>query len=99
VNETVHDRLSAHFNVKYLIGVCGADFASGGESMGRLNTWITREDFNRVQLNDRAEVRITNHRFDVIDIYTDVYTVESTDVHTFDFTEFHKDDGISSDEC
>lgn len=97
VEETVHDRLSARFDVQYLIGVCGSDFARERE-YGCRNTWTSREDFNRVQLNDRAEVRLGDHQFDVIDVYEDAFDVVATDVRTFDFAERHEDDGIRPEE-
>lgn len=98
VTEDRHRTLSTHFTVDYLIGVCGADFAMDEESYGCSNTWTTRTDFNRVQLNDRTEVRLRKDRFDVVDVYEDAYAVQSTDVRSFDFAELHEDDGISPDE-
>lgn len=97
VSEDRHHKLSSRFTVKYLLGVCGKNFDSSEEGTGCLNTWTSREDFNRVQLDDRAEVRETNNRFDVIDVYENAYTIRSTDVHTFDFAKLHEDDGISAD--
>jgi hypothetical protein len=98
VSEAVHDRLARRFDVRYAIGVCGSDFAREGESDGCRNTWTSREEFNRVQLNDRAEVRLSDHSFDVIDVYEDAHAVESADVRTFDFAERHADDGVRSED-
>ena len=96
VSKATLERLSARFDVKYLIRVCGADFSQEG-TQGCSNRWTGRDDFNSVQLGDRAEVRVTGDNFDVIDVYKDADTVQSVDVHTFDFAEHHKDDGISPD--
>lgn len=95
VTEERYQLLSTHFTVEYLLGVCGEDFVRGEESSGCQNRWTTRTDFNRVQLNDRAEVRLPKDRFDVVDVYEDTYPVRSTDVRTFDFAELHKDHGIT----
>ena len=98
VSQDRHRKLSTRFTVSYLIGVCGKDFVNReDQNYGCLNTSTSRKDFNRVQLNDRAEVRETDNRFDVIDVYEDAYTVRSTDLRRFDFAKIHEDDGISSE--
>jgi len=97
VNERVHERLSRRFDVQYLLGICGPAFGRDGEQ-GCRNTWTSRADFNRVQLTDRAEVRLSDHRFDVLDVYEDAFEVESADVRTHDFAAVHADDGIRADE-
>ncbi|WP_266080814.1 hypothetical protein [Haladaptatus caseinilyticus] len=94
VSKATRNRLATRFNVDYLIRVCGTDFSKEG-SWGCSNRWTSREDFNRVQLGDRAEVRVSGDDFDVIDVYKNAATVNSVDIRTFDFAELHKEHGIS----
>ncbi|SFL09083.1 hypothetical protein SAMN04487950_2394 [Halogranum rubrum] len=66
VSESFHRALARqNKRVNYGIGVCGSDFASRDERSGCLNTWTSREDFNRVQVYDRVEVSEDDGRFDV----------------------------------
>ena len=96
VSKATLNRLSARFEVKYLIRICGADFSRDG-LQGCSNRWTEKGDFNNVQLGDRAEVCVTRDNFDIIDVYKDSDTVQSVDVRTFDFAELHKNDGVSPD--
>ncbi|WP_137287293.1 hypothetical protein [Halorussus salinisoli] len=98
VSDEAHDRLARRFDVTYLLGICGSDFAASDESYGCRNTATSRADFNRVQSNDRAEVRLADRRFDVIDVYEDAYEIAEADLRTFDFAERHADDGIRPEE-
>ncbi|WP_227380382.1 hypothetical protein [Haladaptatus halobius] len=94
VSKAARNRLATRFNVNYLIRVCGTEFSKKG-SQGCSNRWTSREDFNRVQLGDRAEVRVSGDDFDVIDVYKNAATVNSVNIRTFDFAELHKEHGIS----
>ncbi|WP_276247836.1 MULTISPECIES: hypothetical protein [unclassified Haladaptatus] len=88
IDEAVHDALASRFRVKYLLGICGDDFSPC------LNTWTSREDFNRVQLTDEAEVYAKPSWFDVIDVYESARSDVPNDVETYDFAELHRDDEL-----
>lgn len=92
VTDELHESLSAWFEVEYVVGVCGEDFASEGESYGCLNTGTGRSDFNRVQVNDRATVRVRDDRFEVLDVEADANEVVTTEVRTMDFADAFGDD-------
>ncbi|WP_247002472.1 hypothetical protein [Halosolutus gelatinilyticus] len=68
VSESVHDRLAREFDgVRYVVGFCGEDFGSP-DAHGCRNTGISRDDFNRVQFGDRAEVRLVDDTFRLEDV-------------------------------
>ena len=98
VSKDRHRKLSSRFTVEYVLGMCGKGFDGGNESDGCLDASTSRTDFNRVQLNDEAEVRVADNRFHVVGVHEDAYTVQSTDVHAFDFEKRHEDDGIPTDD-
>lgn len=97
VDEEMHRKLSTRFDVSYVIGMCGEGF-DGSNDYGCRNTGIGRSDFNRVQLNDRAVARLRNDRFDIVEVDDAVYSVESIDVHQYDFMKLHEDHGLATDE-
>jgi len=59
-------------------------------------THLPRRGFNRVQFGDRAEVRVVDNEFRVVDVYERAAgdpTAWETDVRTFDFEERHAEHG------
>lgn len=92
VPDPVAETLSAWFDVEYVVGVCGENFADG--SYGCLNRQAGLTDFNRVQLTDRASIVNRDDRMDVVGISGDAYEVEDSRIRTFDFAKGHEDDGL-----
>jgi len=95
VGEQRHEKLSPHFAVEYVLGVCGEDFATGDEVSGCRNTSTSRADFNSVQVGDRPTVTLDDHEFAVESVDPDVYAVETTDINTFDFDAAFGDSGAA----
>lgn len=94
VDDALHDRLTREFaGVRYVVGVCGDHFGGSRGSYGCTNAETGRADFNRVQLDDRAEVLERGARLDVVDVYPDAYDVGIDEVREFDFDALHDDDG------
>jgi len=98
VGEDRHRELGGRFEVKYGLGFCGEDFADDDERIGCRNTWTSRDDFNRVQFGDRAEVGLSNDRFEVHSVSEDEVRTDGAEVTTFDFADLHEDHGIDPDE-
>jgi len=98
VGENRHRELGGRFEVKYGLGFCGEDFADDDERIGCRNTWTSRDDFNRVQFGDRAEVGLSNDRFEVHSVSEDEVRTDGAEVTTFDFADLHEDHGIDPDE-
>jgi hypothetical protein len=97
VSENRHSELGGRFEVKYLLGFCGEDFANDDERIGCLNARTSRVDFNRVQFGDRAEVGLSNERFEVHSVSEDEVRTDGADLTTFDFADLHEDHGIDPD--
>lgn len=94
VPDGVHDALSERFEVTYVLGVCGEDFAERSGAYGCLNAETGLDDFNRVQLNDQARVERNGDRLDVVGVSRDAYGVAGAEVRPFDFRALHRDDGL-----
>lgn len=93
VSDAVHDDLEARFEtVEYLLGFCGPGF-DPGDPGGCRNTRATRRGFNRVQFGDRAEVRILDGTFQVVDVYQGDDRDWRSEVTTFDFDALHAEHG------
>ena len=97
VGEDRHSKLENWFEVNYRLGFCGEDFADDDERIGCRNTRTGRDDFNRVQFGDRAEVGLSNDRFEVHSVSEDEVRTDGAEVTTFDFAELHDDHGIDPD--
>lgn len=98
VSDAVHDSLERDFEtVQYLLGFCGERFPhESDERQGCRNTQAPRRGFNRVQFGDRAEVRIVDNEFRVVDVYEGAAgdpTAWETEMRTFDFEERHAEHG------
>jgi hypothetical protein len=93
VGEWRHEKLRRHVAVEYVLGVCGEDFVTGDEPSGCRNTHTSRAEFNSVQVGDRPTVTLDDHEFAVESVEPDVYTVETTEVHTFDVDAAFGDEG------
>jgi len=97
VSENRDGELRDRFEVKYALGFCGEDFASDDEQSGCLNARTSRVDFNRVQFGDRAEVGLSDERFEVQSVSEDEVRTDGAEVTTFDFADLHEDHGIDPD--
>ncbi len=90
VSDDDSNRLRRRFDdVKYVIGFCGHGF-DPSRADGCLTTVSSRNGFNRVQFGDRAEVRVTDDRFGVLDVYEGAQGDPKTwkkKLHTFDLDE------------
>jgi hypothetical protein len=94
VGENLHRELGGRFEVNYLLGFCGEDFTNDDERIGCRNTRTSRDDFNRVQFGDRAEVGLSDERFEVQSVSEDEVPTDGAAVTTFDFADLHEDHGI-----
>ena len=94
VSENRQRELGGRFEVKYMLGFCGEDFANDDERVGCRNAWTSRDDFNRVQFGDRAEVGLSNEQFEVHSVSENEVRTDGADVTTFDFADRHEDHGI-----
>jgi hypothetical protein len=97
VSENRHGELGDRFEVKYVLGFCGEDFANDDERIGCLNARTSRVDFNRVQFGDRAELGLSNEGFEVQSVSEDEVRTAGAEVTTFDFADLHEDHGIDPD--
>lgn len=93
VSEAVHADLEARFEtVEYLLGFCGRGF-DPGDPDGCRNTRAIRRGFNRVQFGDRAEVRIVDGGFQIVDVYEGDDRDWRSEVTAFDFDALHAEHG------
>lgn len=90
VTDDLLERLESTFAaVRYVIGFCWAD----GECR---NPTATRAEFNRVQFDDRAEVRFDHPGVHILDVHEDAQaTIDGwEEVNTIDFSALHADHGV-----
>ncbi len=78
--------------MEYSLGFCGPGF-DPGEPDGCRNAGATRRGFNRVDFGDRAEVRIVDGAFRVVDVDEGGGADWRSEVSTFDFDALHADHG------
>lgn len=89
-SEAVHAELRSDFEeVDYALGFCGSDFGTDDE-FGCRNETTSREDFNAVQFGDRAEVKLADNRFRVLDVQEENVQNWDTDISEFEWTESHE---------
>ncbi|WP_135302267.1 hypothetical protein [Haloarcula amylovorans] len=89
ITDELIDRLESTFDdVRYVIGFCWAN----GECR---NPTATREEFNRVQFGDRAEIVFDHPGLHIIDVYEDEQATLAgwDELNTVDFSSRHAEHG------